>query len=193
MAECLQVGAEIGANVFLFNYRGVSRSKGTITQCSDLVGDGLLCLNYLRQTLEAKDENILFFGRSLGGGVSALLRSSHSPSGPIVSDRSFRSMVAAAQSVVSLITQQMFKTNIKIPLTIVEGISAAFLRLDLDALTAWGGITGPKLVLYHPEDQMIAYETASLYAALPREQPQEAIQLDLPGLSDYHNAPLMVC
>ena len=161
MGECQQMAHAVGANAFVFNYRGVSRSRGTLSKCSDLVSDAALCFTYLTHSLHASPANVLLFGRSLGGGVATLLRARYP--GPIANDRSFRSMAAAAQSVLALITSELLKKPLVIPLAIVRGVAASFLPLDLEVTDAWCALSGPKLILFHLEDKMIAYDNASLH------------------------------
>ena len=192
--EYAALGNEIGANVFVFNYRGVSHSRGTIIKCSDLVDDGLLCLNYLTTHLGAKHENILFFGRSIGGGVAAVLRARHSPSGPILSDRSFSSIGDAATSVVKLAMTSFLDVKFGLPKFIVQGIGSAIVKFDLDAVTEWPLITGLKLILYHTDDAIINYDIASLHKALETKYGSgygESIRLETTKqIQDAHNVPL---
>jgi hypothetical protein len=56
----------------------------------------MLMLAYLEEHLSAPPGNVLLLGRSIGGAVAALARASHSPHGPLVSDRSFSSLGDAA-------------------------------------------------------------------------------------------------
>ena len=192
--EYAALGNEIGANVFVFNYRGVSHSRGTIIKCSDLVDDGLLCLNYLTTHLGAKHENILFFGRSIGGGVAAVLRARHSPTGPILSDRSFSSIGNAATSVVKLAMTSSFSVKFGLPKVIVQGIGSAIVKFDLDAVSEWSRISGLKLILYHTDDAIINYDVASLHKALELKYGSaygESIRLETTQqIQDAHNVPL---
>jgi hypothetical protein len=118
-------------------------------------------MEYIVHFLHASPSNVLFFGRSLGGGVATVLRQRYP--GPIVSDRSFRSMTAAAQSVLAMLTKELLKKSLVIPHVIIQGVTASFLPFDLDVTDAWLSLSGPKLILFHLEDKMIDYDTASLH------------------------------
>jgi hypothetical protein len=72
----------------------------------------------------------------------------------------------------------------------------------MDAVTAWRSITGPRMVLYHPEDAVIQYDPASLHFALDKleefredssERGVHAVRLGLDGdkgQGNHHNLPL---
>jgi pimeloyl-ACP methyl ester carboxylesterase len=77
------------------------RSAGKAEQAWDLVEDGRACLNYMTTKLGARPEHVLLFGHSIGGAVAAQLRADHSPSGPLVLDRTFSTLGAAGTSVFS--------------------------------------------------------------------------------------------
>ena len=195
MPEYLHMATTLGTNLFLFNYRGVSQSRGKMVRCSDLVLDGLAALQYLTTSLQAQPDHILFFGRSLGGAVATLVRAQHP--GPIVNDRSFSSLTCAAQSVVSLVCKSMLKQRVWLPLVVVRAIAAALVVLDLDVTEAWAGLSSPKLLVFHRKDEMIDYEHASLHKALLQSKaasPGDAIELEgLEDNSDHHNNQISVC
>eukprot|EP00042_Codosiga_hollandica_P053881 m.716161 g.716161 ORF g.716161 m.716161 type:complete len:81 (-) comp58794_c1_seq5:754-996(-) len=60
--------------MLLFNFRGVARSRGTLARASDLVLDTQIAYNFLTSSLGARDENILFFGHSIGGAAATAFR-----------------------------------------------------------------------------------------------------------------------
>ena len=197
LPEYHDLAATLGVNIMVFNYRGVSQSRGALQQSGDLVTDGRLVLGYMMASLGAAPEHVLFFGRSLGGAVSALVRAEQP--GPIVNDRSFRSLPCAAQSVVSLMLKHFTKNRIWLPLVLVRGIASAIVSIDeLDVTHTWAKLTAPKLLIFHRKDEMIDYDHASLHQALQHSFPSQmgdAIELDgddEPG-ADHHNNPLAVC
>jgi hypothetical protein len=97
--EMYNVAHDSGLGVFLFNFRGVSHSEGEVRDATDLVVDCLVVLEYMQDHLGALPNNILLYGHSIGGAVATLARAVHSPSGPLLSDRSFASFDAAAHGV----------------------------------------------------------------------------------------------
>lgn len=57
------------ASVLICDYRGYGKSEGAPLE-EDLIQDGLLAQNWLAERMELKPEEIVLFGRSLGGGVA---------------------------------------------------------------------------------------------------------------------------
>ena len=56
-------------NILLFDYRGYGKSTGTPSE-SGLYIDAQAVYDYVRQRTDLNQEKIVFFGRSLGGGVA---------------------------------------------------------------------------------------------------------------------------
>ena len=73
------------------------------TQAWDLVEDARVCIDHLIITMGAEPEHIILFGHSIGGAVASQLRADHSPSGPLVVDRSFSNLGDAASSVFGML------------------------------------------------------------------------------------------
>ncbi len=85
---------ELGANVFVFDYRGFGKSKGTPTEVS-VIEDGVAALDWLLERENKVANEVVFYGSSLGGGV-LLGVAERTPPKAIVLDRTFDSMVNAA-------------------------------------------------------------------------------------------------
>lgn len=62
--------AEQGAAVFLYDYRGYGKSEGSPTE-DGVYLDGQAVVRYLRDEQSIPEQNMIFFGRSLGGAVAA--------------------------------------------------------------------------------------------------------------------------
>ncbi len=60
---------QIGANVLMFDYRGYWKSSGKPTE-NATYEDAMACYNWLIDVKGFKPENIIIFGRSLGGAVA---------------------------------------------------------------------------------------------------------------------------
>eukprot|EP00039_Didymoeca_costata_P007240 m.97640 g.97640 ORF g.97640 m.97640 type:complete len:503 (-) comp13606_c0_seq2:40-1548(-) len=191
-----------GMNILAFNYRGVSVSKGQITQAWDLVEDGAVCVDHLITDMEASPSNIIFFGHSIGGAIAAQLRSHHSPQGPLVVDRSFSTLGTGAKSVFLSMSKALLGFELKLPTCVILGLLSSVFKGSMDAVKAWKYITGPKLILYHLEDEIIKYKVASIHYALERKGMLStvggelgdvaSIRLGLEGRGgrDYHNMPI---
>lgn len=137
-------GCNVGANILLFNYRGVGSSTGTPHHPNDLLIDGETCVLYLTSK-GVKPENILLRGRSLGGAVAAQVRALY-PEGPIIHDRSFSTLNKTIHAKYGKLAANLVKEA----------------KWKMDTTQVWDTIKGDKVVVYHPKDQMISHQKASL-------------------------------
>ncbi|GBG25387.1 Protein ABHD13 [Hondaea fermentalgiana] len=94
IAYAKDAGAE---RVVGINYRGVGQSEGGATCAKDLVDDAEAVIEYLIKERGYDEKLMLVHGWSLGGAVALQLRQKR-PHLLVVSDRSFRSLSAAAIS-----------------------------------------------------------------------------------------------
>ena len=62
---------KMGVNGLLFDYRGYGKSTGRISSEQHIYTDGLTAWNYLTIEKRIDPEEIIVWGRSLGGGVAA--------------------------------------------------------------------------------------------------------------------------
>lgn len=62
--------ARQGAAVFLYDYRGYGRSEGSPSE-QGIYRDGNAVVHYLRHRMGIPEEQMVFYGRSLGGAVAA--------------------------------------------------------------------------------------------------------------------------
>lgn len=84
----------VGANVFIFDYRGYGRSEGKPSE-KGLYSDGEGALEYLRSRDDIDYDRLALFGRSLGGCVVAELAMRHRVKAVII-ESSFTSVDAMA-------------------------------------------------------------------------------------------------
>ena len=191
----LQVfAARSGLNMFAFNFRGVGYSSGQPHSAEDLVADGILCLRYITDVLGARPEHVLLFGHSLGGAIAPLVRADTSPTAPVVSERSFCSLAAAAQSVLGVVIHAVTGFAVNLPQTLVQGLLNSVFKGHMNVVAAWRAITGARLIIYTTRDTIIPYKSASLHQAVTRDPGTDAqsISLSAVGNLDPHNTPLQV-
>ncbi len=62
---------KMGVNGLLIDYRGYGKSTGRIKKEQDIYTDGLIAWNFLTVGQKIAPEDIIIWGRSLGGGVAA--------------------------------------------------------------------------------------------------------------------------
>jgi hypothetical protein len=157
-----------GVSVVAYNSRGVSRSVGHPHCSADLVEDARLIYQHLIESMGAQPRHILFYGHSIGGAIATILRAEFSPEGPIISERSFSTLAAAAQSVSSSLIRMLTGMKTKLPLFVVEGVLNALFKGRMNAAACWRHISGPKMIIYHERDEMIPHVSASLFCELKR-------------------------
>jgi fermentation-respiration switch protein FrsA (DUF1100 family) len=81
--ESIRVFHDLGLSVFIFDYRGYGRSGGQVSEAGTY-RDARAAYRYLLDTEGARAEDILFFGRSLGGSVAIELATEFRPAALIV-------------------------------------------------------------------------------------------------------------
>lgn len=74
---------ELKLNVFIIDYRGYGNSEGTVTEQGTYY-DAEAAWMYLTKTRGIKAEQIIIFGRSLGGAIGTWLAHKHSPGALII-------------------------------------------------------------------------------------------------------------
>ncbi|GAB4228185.1 MAG: hypothetical protein Tsb0021_05430 [Chlamydiales bacterium] len=77
-------------NVFLFNYRGVGKSKGVATR-KGLIQDGDAAYKYVKEHLNVPDNKILLHGHCFGAAIASEVAALH-PDINLCIDRSFLSL-----------------------------------------------------------------------------------------------------
>jgi len=76
--ESLKIFHEIGLSVFIIDYRGYGQSQGTSSE-QGTYRDAEAAWRFLTETRGVSDEDIIIFGRSMGGAVATWLASRYTP------------------------------------------------------------------------------------------------------------------
>lgn len=181
LADVSEEADIFGANLILYNARGVGRSNGCVSQISDLVEDAATVAQYVVRKEGINPKHLLLFGHSIGGGLAAQIAFRVFPQSTLILDRTFSSLCDAAccfSPFTPPVTQVIF------PLLVG----------DLDSLQAWNGLKSDrKLILYSRQDEIISFAEASI-ARLPQFQRGGAdarYVVELTGQStSYHNVPI---
>lgn len=149
-----ELADDIGANIIVFNYRGVGNSKGRPRSGDDLAIDGSAIVEYLLRDKNVQEENILLYGYSLGGGVATKVCSAY-PKTKLCNERSF--------SKGSLAIKHMM------PNKFIGHLAAFAVKLfgtELNTVKYWREIDkSRKFIVFHQHDGIIDY-AASLYKYL---------------------------
>jgi hypothetical protein len=80
-------------NLAVWDYRGTGESEKVPATCSNqLALDGDTVYQCVQQNFHISENNIRFYGRSLGGAVSAIVRANHPSHAPYVNAHSFNTL-----------------------------------------------------------------------------------------------------
>ncbi|MBN1213524.1 MAG: alpha/beta hydrolase [candidate division Zixibacteria bacterium] len=144
--ETIQLLKTFEVNILLFDYRGYGRSDGQPTEAG-VCADARTAYDWLVNEKKIVPENIILFGRSLGGAVAIDLASKVKCGGVVVES----SFTSAAE-----LGQKLF------PYFPVKFL----LRFKFDSLTKIAKLTCPVLVTHSPDDDLIPIEMGrQLYKA----------------------------
>lgn len=154
--ETVEYILELGANIMLFDYRGFGKSEGSPGE-EEVYQDALVCYNWLINEKGFTPDQVIIFGRSLGGAVAVDLASKVACSGVIV-ESSFTSAKAMAKEIFPI-----FPINL-------------ILKYKLNSIDKIGHIKCPVLVTHSTEDDIIPYKMGEdLFNAA--EEPKKFVKL----------------
>lgn len=154
--ESLAIFHRLGLNVLIIDYRGYGQSGGRPTEAG-LYQDAWAAWRYLTEERGFDAQDIILFGRSLGGAVAAQLAAEAGPGGLIL-ESTFSSARDFARQVLPLLSR----------LTV--------LRFEFNTAAALARVHCPLLVLHSPEDDIMPYELGrKLFAAA--NEPKQFWQL----------------
>ena len=169
-------------NFVVFDYRGTGASKGLdpneeFKTTNDLVVDGASVVQFVRDELGVDPGNIYFYGRSIGGAVAAKVQALDN------------TLIGKNLNLVSFSSIESVVTSHFGSGWFGRGI-ANFVKeegYDLDAVSAFNTIKGPKMVVYHDEDgvilpaaqlqekYVIGYETVKKVSMLGKDIPRDYV------------------
>ena len=138
----------LGANVFIFDYRGYGQSQGSLADLSEeaTYRDGKGALAYLRARPDVSATRLVYFGRSLGAAVAVELARAQPPAG--------------------LILETAFTTLEDVARVHYPFVPLWFLRTKYESLRKIPEVRVPLLILHGDRDEVVPLEQAKrLYAA----------------------------
>lgn len=133
----VEIFHRLGLNVFIFDYRGYGKSQGKPDE-KGLYKDARAAWRYLSKERGFGQEEIILFGRSLGGAVAAELAAEIQPGGLIL-ESTFSSAKDVANAVFPVLSRLIF------------------LRYDFDTAAHVRRVACPVLVLHSPDDEIIPF------------------------------------
>ena len=144
--DSIRIFNRLGLSLFIFDYRGYGRSSGHPSE-QGTYRDAEAAWNYLTRVRQKDPQEIVVFGRSLGGSIAAWVSQVHKPQ-VLILESSFSSLREAARDrlpgiFVKLLVPDQYRT--------------------LQYLTM---VHCPVLVLHSREDEIISFRHGeALYAA----------------------------
>ena len=133
----VEIFHRLGLNVFIFDYRGYGKSEGKPDE-KGLYKDARAAWRYLSKERGFGQDEIILFGRSLGGAVAAELAAEIQPGGLIL-ESTFSSAKDVANAVFPVLSRLIF------------------LRYDFDTAAHVRRVACPVLVLHSPDDEIIPF------------------------------------
>ena len=110
--ESIQIFHRLGLSVFIFDYRGYGQSEGSPSE-QGTYADAEAAWRYLVEKRRINPNEIIVFGRSLGGTVASQLAQGHAP-GALIVESAFTSLPDIAATVYPYLPVRMllrFKYN----------------------------------------------------------------------------------
>ena len=161
--------SRVGASVFLFDYRGYGRSEGSPSE-RGLYLDAEAAIEQAKLKCGVGDENIVLFGRSLGGSVAV----------EMAARRPFRAVVVESAF-----------TSVKDMAKVTNRLIARFLppfmvvKAKYDNLAKIPGARSPVLIVHGDRDTTVPHRMGlALYEAAP--EPKEIHIVEGAGHDDVH-------
>jgi fermentation-respiration switch protein FrsA (DUF1100 family) len=150
--ESLRVFHDLGLASFIFDYRGYGQSGGKIGEAGTY-RDAHAARRYLVEEVGVRDDEIIFFGRSLGGAVAIELATHFGPRAVIV-ESCFPSIADIGSRVY--------------PWLPVRPLS----RIRYDSRDRVARLTCPKLIIHSRDDEIVPFDLGRRLFALAAEPKQ---------------------
>ncbi|MGM0441749.1 MAG: alpha/beta hydrolase [Elusimicrobiota bacterium] len=153
--EKLKILSELDLNIFIFDYRGYGKSGGSPTE-EGLYRDARAAYSYLKEELEYRPENIVIYGKSLGGNVAIDL-GGRVGEGILISESAFTGAVDMGKLILPFVPRSVLDL---------------FVTLDYNSLEKIKEVEIPKLIIHARDDRITPYfmgEQLFEAAAEPKE------------------------
>lgn len=135
--DTIRILNQIGLTVFIIDYRGYGLSAGVPSE-KGTYKDAESAWRFLTQTRGAPSEQIIVFGRSLGGAIATWLAAEYHPKGLIV-ESSFTSVSALAKKYYPYLP------------------ASVLVRIRYPTIDRIGKVNCPVFVIHSPEDDIVPY------------------------------------
>lgn len=135
----MRIFKDLNLNAFIFDYRGYGKSSGEIKKEVDLYIDGMAAWNFITKVKNVREENVIIWGRSLGGGIAIDLAQNKNVKNVII-ESTFYSMINFASGLYPWA-----------PINLL-------LKYRIDSGNKLKNIKAPILIIHSKEDESISFE-----------------------------------
>ncbi len=137
-SKSIKIFHRLGFNVFIPDYRGYGKSEGHPSEAG-LYEDSYAAWHYLLSEKSLQSEQIILFGRSLGGAVATKLATREQPD--------------------ALILESVFSSADDIAKSLYPGLShLILLRFDFNNRAMIKHVHTPLLLMHSPDDELVPME-----------------------------------
>lgn len=133
----IEIFNSLGLNIFIFDYRGYGNSSGSASE-QNTYDDAMRAWEYLINEKGIKAENIIIFGRSLGGAIAANLASQVKPKAVIL-----ESTLTSAKDMAS---------------DVYPFVPSSLIRFKYETLEYLKDINSPILIIHSENDNIIPFK-----------------------------------
>jgi hypothetical protein len=147
---------KLGLNCFIFDYRGYGQSEGKTTEQGTYT-DAMAAYKWLTETKKISPEEIIIFGRSLGGSVAAY--------------------VAERMKVRALVIESCFTSYVDMGKKLYPYMPVRwFARFNYDTIGYLKKVRNPVMIIHSRNDEIIPFEFGlELYDAAG--EPKEFVEI----------------
>ena len=129
---------DMGLNVFIFDYRGYGKSRGWPSE-KGMYLDARGAYEYLVNRSDVNADEVIVYGKSIGGVVAVDLAASAAPK-LLISNSAFTSTRDMARDIYPFLPAKLFITQ------------------QFDAYSKIDRITVPKLIIHSTEDEIVPFD-----------------------------------
>lgn len=135
--EKIQIFHDLDLNVFIFDYRGYGKSRGSPSE-NGLYLDAKAAYDHLVSKEGIRKDEIILFGESLGGSVAVDL--------------------ASKREVKAIIVESTFSSAKDIARRIYPFIPQFFITSDFDSVKKIKDVRIPKLIIHSVDDEIVPFD-----------------------------------
>lgn len=155
--DSIETFYRLGLSTFIIDYRGYGQSEGNPSEQGTYL-DAEAAWRYLVEEREVPPDEIILFGRSLGGAVATRLAQSHRPA-LLILESTFTSVPDMAAGIYPFLPVRLLA------------------RIQYNTLERLPAINVPTLIVHSPNDEVIPYNHGQrLFDAAP--EPKEFLRIE---------------